>query len=139
MAEQRARKFMQLQKVGVAWRKLSALDENGSAQPLFVDGDKNPKMVRTEVLTKRLAALLEKHTKKKFFPKRKEGKVFIDYAPVARLQITAADAFIVEWNLSKVAELGLDKAAITEELRAAGPGEADIQWGVTSVTATQWC
>ncbi len=96
LAEQRARKFMQLQKVGTSWRKLGALDEKQVSQPLFVDGDKNPKMVRTDILSKRLALLLEKHTQKKFYPKRKEGKVFIDYVPVARILVTSADAFSVE-------------------------------------------
>ncbi len=93
---------MQLQKLPAdgGWRKLHALDELGQQQELYVDGDKNKKMVRTEIRTKRLGALISKHTgEEKVVPQRAEGKVWVGWQPLAWITVESSFAFSVVWIL----------------------------------------
>ncbi len=121
LAEQRARKFMQMQKTSTGWRKLSAAYEKEEEQEMYVDADKNKKMVRTEVLTKKLAMLLDRRPggAKKTFPKRAAGKIFLDFVPLARIMVQNAEEYAVEWKIKLVAELRLHKEEIEAELKAA--------------------
>ena len=50
-------------------------------------------------------------------------------ALMARIAIESADKFSIEWNLLKVADVGLDKDAMCEELMRAGSDEVGIQRG----------
>ena len=129
LGEARAKKFLQLQRVGADWRRLSAKDERNQDQPLFIDGDKSRRMVKTELITKRLAASLNARIKQQFFGRRSQGKVFHAWQPVARVLVQEnAEDFTIEWNPAKVTELGIPREAITQEVRAAMAAE-DVQWG----------
>ena len=131
LAEARARKFMQLQRVGGKWRAHNVLDEHGVARQVFVDGDKNRKQIRTEVITKKLAQILTSKTKQQLFGRRAEGKVFHAWVPVAKVEVRGPGMeYSVLWNAAKVEELEIPKEEVTRELAEACAGaEAGIQWG----------
>ena len=123
---------MQLQRLpgDAGWRKLKGNDEHGQQQDIYVDGDKNRKMVSTEILTKKLGALIAKHTNGlKVVPKRAEGKIWVGWTPVAWITVTGREEFSIQWNLKKAMELGLPKEQIEVALRGAGRLTEDVEWG----------
>ena len=88
----------------------------------------NKKMVRTEILTKRLGVIISKHSGgKKVFPKRTEGKVWVGWQPLAWIAVESSTAFSVVWNLKLAAEMAMPKEQIEVELRAAGRDTEDVQ------------
>ena len=58
VAEPRARKLYEALRIGKDWRDFS-VTVDGTTSPLYVNGDKSPKMVRREVQIKRLAKVLQ--------------------------------------------------------------------------------
>lgn len=132
LAQSRARKFMALQRLpgDAGWRKLQGKDEHGQSQDIYVDGDKNRKMVSTEILTKKLGALIAKHVGgQKVVPKRAEGKVWIGWTPVAWITVVSKEEFNVQWNTKKAEELALPKEQIEVALRGAGREAEEVEWG----------
>ncbi len=86
LAEQRAKKFMQLQRTAAGWRRLVAASEDEEEVALFVDGDKKKHMVRTEIVAKKLTDLLEKQlTTRKIVGNRQLGKVHLEWISRARV------------------------------------------------------
>ncbi len=98
---------------------------------LYFDGDENKRMVRTEILAKKLGSLVDARMRggKKVVTKRAEGRIFLDFVSLATLTVTDAESFEVLWNLELLATLGLPRAEIEKELRAAGSADAGVQWG----------
>ena len=121
---------MQLQRTAKGWRSLSALDENQAPQQIWVDGDKNKSMVRTEVLTKKLAAIFQRqHIGRPFMARRSEGKVFSEWIPVVRVNVDTPDACEISWNMKYANELQIDRAAIELAFKEIAREPADVQWG----------
>ena len=58
LAEPRAKKLYEALRIGKAWRDFS-VTMGGTTYPLYVNGDKSPKMVRREIQIKRLAKVLQ--------------------------------------------------------------------------------
>jgi hypothetical protein len=87
-------------------------------------------MVSTEILTKKLGALIAKHVVgQKVVPKRAEGKIWVGWTPVAWITVTSREEFTIQWNIKKAAELELPKEQIEVALRGAGRETEDIEWG----------
>ena len=131
LAENRAKKFLQLQRLPSGWRRLIAADEKEEAQTLFVDADKNQKTIRTEIATKKLSLVLDKHfpAGKKTHAKRSEGKVFQGFTPLARIQ-AEPEELRTEWNSKHPEAQNLDREKIDAELRSAlGAAIEDPAWG----------
>ncbi len=130
LAEQRARKLMQMQRLLSGWQRLVAADENEEEQPLYIDGDKNKQMVRAEVLTKKFGHIVEKLVGgRKVFTKRAKGKPYLERTPLAQLVPEGAEGFDVEWSLSLAGELKIDKATVVADLRKAGEDDEDASRG----------
>ena len=133
IGEQRARKFMQLQKTAKGWRRLVAADDDECEVEVFVDGDKNRSMVRCEIITRRLGGIVAgRLPDKKIVAKRQEGKVFIEWIPLVRVLVVSEDVFTVEWNRKAVDDAGLrveQRNAIDAEIQAACVAGGDVQWG----------
>ncbi len=100
-------------------------------QNLYFVGGKNRRMVRTEILAKRSGALVDSRLigGKKAFAKRVVGRVFLDFVPLARIRVDIPEELSIEWKFSLMASLGLPRADVEKELRAAGDNEAGVQWG----------
>ncbi len=96
LAESRARKFMQLQKTAKGWRRLVAADDDDCEVEVFADGDKNKAMVRNEIVTRRLGAIIAARLpEKKILAKRQEGKIFIEWILLVRVLVRSEEAFDV--------------------------------------------
>ncbi len=62
-------------------------------------------------------------------PEARGRDIFLDSLPLARLRVESAEEFNIEGKLSLVASLGLPRAEIEAEPRAAGNNESGVQWG----------
>ncbi len=75
------------------------LDLTGKKQRVFLDGDRNMRQIKCEVVTKRLIAILkEQPPGVGFFTKRKQGQVCHNWLPLARVTDITADNDRIEWN-----------------------------------------
>jgi len=131
-AEKRTTKFLQLQRLPKGWRKLCATTPDGEKKDLFISGDKNRKMVRTEIVTKKLATLLaERYPNAQIVGKRQEGRVFTGWLPLARVRVDTEEQTDIEWCVQTADKLKVDRAAILEAVReAVAPfGGAEPEWG----------
>ena len=131
LAAARAAKFLQLQKTGATWRDVGVADVDGKRQRVFLDGDKNPKQTRREILTKKLANVLhELYPQAELFANRRQGEVKIGWVALARLADLTQDSYRIEWNLPEAAKANIDKETVLQRLteRDRKPG-ADIEWG----------
>ncbi len=115
LAEQRAKKFVQLQKTAKGWRRLTAANEDEEEVPLRVDGDENKQMVRTG--------------------ERSVCKVYLDWIPLARVLVESEDRHNVEWSFRAADGIALDRGArdaLEVEVRLVCSTDEDAQWeGVT--------
>ncbi len=77
-----------------------AADENEEEQDLFIDGDRNRKMVKTEILTKKLAQVLGRTFGggRKMRDKRSAGKIFLDFVPLARIVVESGELYRTRLN-----------------------------------------
>ena len=131
LAAARAAKFLQLQKTGATWRDVGVADVDGKRQRVFLDGDKNPKQTRREILTKKLATVLHEHyPQAELFANRRQGEVKIGWVALARLADLTQDSYRIEWNLPEAAKANINKELVLQKLteRDRKPG-ADIEWG----------
>ena len=119
-AEKRTTKFLQLQRLPKGWRKLSATTPDGEKKDLFISGDKNRKMVRTEIVTKKLATLLaERYPSAQIVGKRQEGRVYSGWLPLARVRVDTEEQTDIEWCAQTADKLKVDRTAILEAIREA--------------------
>ncbi len=91
-------------------------------------------MVRVEILAKNSGGLVDARLSggRKAFAKRADGRIFLDFAPLARFKVDALVEFSIEWNLSLVASLGLPRADVERDLRAAASNDgrrSAVGWG----------
>ena len=131
LAASRAAKFLQLQKTGATWRDVGVPDVDGKRQRVFLDGDKNPKQTRREILTKKLATVLhELHPQTELFANRRQGEVKLGWVALARIADLTPDSYRIEWNLTEAAKANINKDIVLQRLteRDRKPG-ADVEWG----------
>ena len=129
-AELRAQKFLQLQKrQDGTWRQHKAKDERNNEVPVYVDGDKNPKQIRTEIITKRAAVLLEQKLGKKMYAKRAAGIIMADFVPLLRIIVEGPDQWKLEWNKKAEAIQRLAKDVYEKELREQPEIGVNADWG----------
>ena len=131
LAAARAAKFLQLQKTGATWRDVGVADVDGKRQRVFLDGDKNPKQTRREILTKKLATVLhELYPQAELFANRRQGEVKLGWVALARFADLTPDSYRIEWNLPEAAKANSNKETVLQRLteRDRKPG-ADIEWG----------
>ncbi len=87
-------------------------------------------MVRTEVITKKMATVLGKQSNgMQFSPKRSEGKVLSGWLPVVRIEAETPDKFQLTWNIKYAAEFRIAKEAAEIALRELCKDPSDVQWG----------
>ena len=131
-AEKRTTKFLQLQRLPKGWRKLSAALPDGEKKDIFISGDKNRKMVRTEIVTKKLATILaERYPSSQIVGKKQEGRVYSGWLPLARVRVDTEEQTDIEWCAQTADKLKVDRGAILTAVReAVAPfGGAEPEWG----------
>ena len=115
------------------WEQLSVkLPGAGLAvTSLSVDKDKNPAQILCERATKHLRDLCQEALPNagKFFAKRADHQVSIDWVPVAKIESPAPGKVEIRWNVAARHTSALQAAGLHERLSAAvGPRHANAQW-----------
>jgi len=128
----RAKKFVLLQKLSNSeYRKLEASDTSGNRIPVFVEPDKNPRMVKTETLARRLKKILGQHTRSEFSVRRSDQTVFSGNTPVARIKDVTPESYRIEWSQEwKREHPSVDFGRVAAELSEAFVDRvANTSWG----------
>ena len=94
---------------------------------MYFDPDKNPCQIKTELLTKWLAAAIsEEHPEIQATAKRAQGRVVLQWSPLARISVQSETCYRIEWNKTKVES----KNIIVLRLQGkAGLSDAEVSWG----------
>ena len=94
------------------------LSPDGDGVQFFVGPDKNPSMVKREVMSKAIFNSISKaHPNAKFFLRKATGTILSDRRHVVSVIITGPYTGSLDWNLSKVAELEIVKDNFDEEFK----------------------
>ena len=111
------------------WQRLKATTRNNIETNVFISTDKNRKMVKTEIVTKKLKDIFEKiHPDQKFHSNRQKGLVYRPWKPAIAMVVIKPDNVTLQWNNSQVDE-SIQKEAVAEAFREAQEGTA-IQWSI---------
>ena len=132
LAARRTAKVLQLIRFDEKWRGLEvALPDSPRKSPIYFDQDKNRATIRREILSKRLATIIkELKPSEDIKSKRAEGVVEINRCPIAKMVLSDPVEFRIVWNLNKVAELNIEKAAVRAKLELGAPSSsAAVSWG----------
>ncbi|CAK0897087.1 unnamed protein product [Prorocentrum cordatum] len=117
---------------GGAWRSFTDLAATGQNAPIYINADRSPKQVRTELQTRRLHRLLQEwYPQKSFVGRRPKGRVLLNGTPLVKLEVGAsADvATKLVFNKQLVAVEGLDEAGLVKEFDSIFAEDRGITWG----------
>jgi hypothetical protein len=129
----RAKKAGQMLRADGVWKRFEVTSPAEGKVPIFIGMDKNPRQIATEKSVKELRnALVETHPGKKWHMLKRDGRIQLDFAPVARCRPQADGHMVVEWAGNTVEKEGIDKEAVLRIFRSIRPGGASssICWAV---------
>ena len=104
----------------------------------FLAIDKNLHRQAIETTTKRLGNLVEAILKPRGLAvttHRPEGVVFVDQAPLAKLDPKVDNSLAIHWNAELLAKYMLDKVALTSEMEQA----SNAKTFNARLEQVQWC
>ena len=111
------------------WKRLKATTRNNIETNVYISTDKNRKMVKTEIVTKKLKDVFDKiHPDQRFHTNRQKGLVYRPWKPPLAMVLVKSDQVTLQWNNSQVDE-SIQKEAVAEAFREAQAGTA-IQWSI---------
>ncbi len=90
---------------------------------VFAESDKNGKQIRLHKL------LRDKYVGTEFFPKKHERRVCHRLAPLARILVTSAAEFKLEWNSEVATSLHIDRILAATALAVDDKTAPAIKWG----------
>ena len=102
----------------------------------YLNGDKNSKMVKTEIACKKILELLrarhasmESKGKPSVFQvgNKLEGKICCSWKPIARVRAVDNDTIELDWDKSKATEAGVDYVAVDADFRRTDEG-GETKW-----------
>ena len=131
-AARRTSKVLQLVRFSEEWRGLEVLLPDSSRKAnIYFDQDKSRAAIRKEILTKRLANLIkEVKPNEDTRAKRADGIVEINRCPIAKIVLLGPVDFRIEWNLNKIVEMDIDRAAMLSKPESGSPSSAEaVSWG----------
>ena len=127
----RAKKAGQMLRDGGVWKRFEVTSPAEGRVPIFIGGDKNPRQIATEKAVKELRnALVEAHPGKKWHMLKRDGRIQLDFAPVARCRPQADGHMVVEWAGNTVEKEGINKEEVLRIFRSSRQGGASsaISW-----------
>ena len=104
---------------------------SGKDTQLFFDPDKNNAQIKLELVTKWLAAAIEVvHPGIKPAAKRAAGRIFLQWNPLARVEVRSGSHYRIEWNTSLLEALHINREAVEQKVRErTGTPEEQVSWG----------
>jgi len=134
LAENRQNKaFELLRNSDRQWREFYATAPDGARTKIFIGRDKNQKMVKTEVGTKKLADIVKKlHPTLDTFAKRADGIISVNWQPLIKLDVKAGKLpATLNWNIKAADDLHIDRELIATEFRKFEAAKnQDVEWSV---------
>ena len=101
------------------WKPQNVLDDQGQLVQFFVKTDKNPSMVRKEILTKSMQDLCQqKFAGTEVFANRPNGSLFVDRKLLCTVHVTGENSARLEWNKPICVLFKFEYAVVEEEFKA---------------------
>ncbi len=122
---------------GLIWKKLQVEAPDKSSVLVFANRDKNGKIIREEVLGKKLLKVVQDELAAQQPPntssvhyKRREAAVYINWIPGAKVEATGPDDWVLKWNNEVAGDNHLDKQKIAEVLRNTASERSSVEWSL---------
>ena len=94
------------------WQKFFVASPSGDQVQLHFDPDKGPKQTKLEITTQKFTKILQqKYPSSKFYCRKDVGKIFMQGAPIACIDVSDKDAKL-EWFKRTIGGSGIDKDAM---------------------------
>lgn len=136
LAARRARKFnYTMRNKSGEWEKLFAKSPTDGDVRVYINIDKSPRHIKTEIQTKRPEKTIKNllpsnHIHANRYTKAKEGQIFADWKPLAKLSMSEEAPPTILWNHQVVHDLGFDKQKAVELFSAAATVQPNVQWSL---------
>ena len=107
-----AKALLRTKKANGQWQTFHVSSPSGAQVQLHFDPDKGPKQVKLEITTNKFTKMLkEKYSEKEFYCRKDAGKIFLQGAPIACIEVSDRDAKL-EWFKRTIGGSGIDKDAM---------------------------
>ena len=113
------------------WSRFLVKDPQDMQVPVFLGPDKSPKQIRTEVLAKRLATVLEGFKLEDLHVNRRRGQVSYKWRPLCMVHIESRDKPELLWDAAYAKEIKLDTQAVYNSFKtvsAQNTASSPISW-----------
>ena len=82
------------------WKQFTSSDTQGQSVPIYINSDKSPKQIRTEVPTKKLFNLLQlRHPRLRWRAFHNKGEIHCDNVSVIKILVRGqTDPSIIQWS-----------------------------------------
>lgn len=124
-AKARALQFYQSPQLGKGrWKVQKCLDAEGTDNQFYIAPDKNPSMVKRELLCKDLRGILEGMVGgKPIFIRKATSTLLVDRLVLCSVVVPDEVSAHIAWNHAKRIQLSLDEAAIATAFRGVVEGD----------------
>ena len=115
LAAQHCQQFFHSLQLGRGrWKTQECQDPTGTTHKFYIATDKNPAMVRKEVLTKHLKTAISgmEGWTKEIFVRKSSGTLLVDRRPLVSISIVDEDRAALVWTHANRINLSLDQATI---------------------------
>ena len=131
LARDRARKVLQsLRQEDGSWDRFLVKNPEGSLVQVFLGPDKSPKQVKTEILSKKLAAIIEAKGFNEVHANRRQGQVCVSWRPLCMVEITGRESADILWDTEYAVQIKIDRASVHNAFQTASISTAasSVKW-----------
>ena len=131
LAQLRSRKVLQcLRLEDGSWDRFLVRHPEGSLVQVFLGPDKSPKQIRTEILSKKLASILESKGFQEVHANRRQGQVCVSWRPLCMVEVVGRESADILWDTEFSSQLGIDRASVHSAFKTASitTSASSIKW-----------
>ena len=99
------------------WKKQVVLNDADQEIRFFVAPDKNPSQIKREILSKNLKDIVAKKISKEVWVNKQMGTLYVDRRKLCVVHIVSEESYRLDWTHTKLHDLGLDEATLSEEFK----------------------
>jgi len=130
VAQHNMESFYTTLKNGDDWIEFFISDPEGVKVQISFGPDKGPKMVKTEISTKRMQHVLEEmYPNHKFYANKRLGSISWQWKELVQIKVGGPESTTVMWHKGTIGiATFIDKEAVSVAFQAASGGRASLEW-----------
>lgn len=110
------------------WERVLVKDPQDQLVQVFLGPDKAPKQIRVEVLSKKLANILESQGFSEVHVNRRQGQICVSWRPVAMVEVESRDSTDILWDTEYAGQLGIDRARVNKSFKTIPSNASPVKW-----------